>query len=88
VAKNSSFIARNRRSVSTSTPIQTPGHTTRFRSRPQGIDRGAWRPFGCPSETGGRVRASERVDRDEVFLEVTRSICPVCKRVLDAEVNA
>jgi len=34
------------------------------------------------------VRASERVDRDEVFLEVTRSICPVCKRVLDAEVNA
>ena len=34
------------------------------------------------------MRASERVDRDEVFLEVTRSICPVCKRVLDAEVNA
>ena len=30
----------------------------------------------------------ERVDRDEVFLEVTRSICPVCRRVLDAEVNA
>ena len=29
-----------------------------------------------------------RVDRDEVFLEVTRSVCPVCKRVLDAEVNA
>ncbi|MGH2668553.1 MAG: hypothetical protein ACRDH5_05425, partial [bacterium] len=34
------------------------------------------------------MRASERVDRDEVVLEVTRSICPVCKRVLDAEVNA
>jgi uncharacterized radical SAM superfamily Fe-S cluster-containing enzyme len=34
------------------------------------------------------VRASERVDRDEVFLEVTRSVCPVCRRVLDAEVNA
>ncbi len=34
------------------------------------------------------MRTSERVDRDEVFLEVTRSICPVCKRVLDAEVNA
>ncbi|HEX6230332.1 MAG TPA: radical SAM protein [Actinomycetota bacterium] len=34
------------------------------------------------------MRASERVDRDEVFLEITRSVCPVCKRVLDAEVNA
>jgi 7,8-dihydro-6-hydroxymethylpterin dimethyltransferase len=32
--------------------------------------------------------ASARVDRDEVFLEITKSICPVCKRVLDAEVNA
>lgn len=29
----------------------------------------------------------EKVDRDEVFLEFTRSICPVCKRVIDAEVN-
>jgi hypothetical protein len=29
-----------------------------------------------------------KVDRDEVFLELTRSICPVCKRVIDAEVNA
>ena len=29
-----------------------------------------------------------RVDRDEVFLELTRSICPLCKRVIDAEVNA
>jgi hypothetical protein len=28
-----------------------------------------------------------RVDRDEVFLEYTKSICPVCKAVLDAEVN-
>ena len=27
-------------------------------------------------------------DRDEVFLELTRSICPVCKRVIDAEINA
>ncbi len=35
-----------------------------------------------------RLGANERVDRDEVFLEVTRSVCPVCKRVLDAEVNA
>ncbi|MBA3743845.1 radical SAM protein [Sporichthya sp.] len=28
-----------------------------------------------------------RVDRDEVFLEVTRSICPICKVTIDAEVN-
>lgn len=26
-------------------------------------------------------------DRDEVFVEVTRSICPVCKSVVDAQVN-
>ena len=31
--------------------------------------------------------ARQRVDRDEVFLELTKSICPVCKRVIDAEVN-
>ncbi|MGH9137710.1 MAG: radical SAM protein [Acidimicrobiales bacterium] len=30
----------------------------------------------------------DRVDRDEVFLEHTKSICPVCKAVVDAEVNA
>ncbi|MFA5885120.1 MAG: radical SAM protein [Acidimicrobiia bacterium] len=28
-----------------------------------------------------------RADRDEVFIEFTRSICPVCKTVIDAEVN-
>ncbi|MBA3366875.1 MAG: radical SAM protein [Actinobacteria bacterium] len=28
-----------------------------------------------------------KVDRDEVFLEYTKSICPVCKVVIDAEVN-
>ena len=28
-----------------------------------------------------------RVDRDEVFVELTRSICPVCKVVVDGEVN-
>src|ERR671936_983320 len=28
-----------------------------------------------------------KVDRDEVFLEYTKSICPVCKTVIDAEVN-
>ena len=29
----------------------------------------------------------DRTDRDEVFLEYTKSICPVCKAVVDAEVN-
>jgi uncharacterized radical SAM superfamily Fe-S cluster-containing enzyme len=28
-----------------------------------------------------------RFDRDEVFLEYTKSVCPVCKAVVDAEVN-
>jgi len=28
-----------------------------------------------------------KVDRNEVFLEYTKSICPVCKRVLDGELN-
>jgi uncharacterized radical SAM superfamily Fe-S cluster-containing enzyme len=28
-----------------------------------------------------------RAERDEVFLELTKSICPLCKRVVDAEVN-
>ncbi len=28
-----------------------------------------------------------KVDRDEVFLEYTKSICPVCKVVMDAQVN-
>jgi 7,8-dihydro-6-hydroxymethylpterin dimethyltransferase len=31
--------------------------------------------------------AIARTDRDEVFLEFTRSICPLCKRVIDAEIN-
>ena len=31
---------------------------------------------------------AERVDREEVFLELTRSICPLCRRVIDAEVSA
>lgn len=31
--------------------------------------------------------AVPRLDRDEVFLELTRSICPLCKRVIDAEIN-
>jgi 7,8-dihydro-6-hydroxymethylpterin dimethyltransferase len=29
----------------------------------------------------------QKGDRDEVFLEYTKSICPVCKTVVDAEVN-
>ena len=28
----------------------------------------------------------QKVDRDEVFLEYTKSICPVCKTVIDGEV--
>ncbi|MFC1417712.1 radical SAM protein [Streptacidiphilus cavernicola] len=30
---------------------------------------------------------NQKVDRDEVFLEYTKSICPVCKVVVDAQVN-
>jgi hypothetical protein len=26
-------------------------------------------------------------DRDEVFVEYTKSVCPVCKVVVDAQVN-
>ena len=33
------------------------------------------------------VQVPGRVDRDEVFVEYTKSICPVCKAVVDAEVN-
>jgi uncharacterized radical SAM superfamily Fe-S cluster-containing enzyme len=29
----------------------------------------------------------ERVDRDEVFVEYTKSVCPMCKAVVDGEVN-
>ena len=35
--------------------------------------------------TTAELRA--KADRDEVFLEYTKSICPVCKVVVDAEVN-
>jgi hypothetical protein len=37
---------------------------------------------------GGPMSAAARIDRDEVFLEMTRSVCPVCKQVLEAELNA
>ncbi|HEY9524418.1 MAG TPA: radical SAM protein [Thermopolyspora sp.] len=30
---------------------------------------------------------SRKADRDEVFVEYTKSICPVCKTVVDAQVN-
>jgi len=36
---------------------------------------------------GRNGTAPARVDRPEVFLELTKSICPLCKRVIDAEVN-
>jgi uncharacterized radical SAM superfamily Fe-S cluster-containing enzyme len=29
----------------------------------------------------------KKVDRDEVFIELTKSVCPICKAVIDAEVN-
>ena len=31
--------------------------------------------------------AENKRDRDEVFVEYTKSICPVCKVVIDAQVN-
>jgi uncharacterized radical SAM superfamily Fe-S cluster-containing enzyme len=33
------------------------------------------------------AEAGQKRDRDEVFVEFTRSICPVCKVVIDAQVN-
>lgn len=47
------------------------------------------------SAPGGDERTDEgtgaapprKVDRDEVFLEYTKSVCPVCKVVVDAQVN-
>ena len=36
---------------------------------------------------GGVSSAGRKRDRDEVFVEYTKSICPVCKVVLDAQVN-
>jgi hypothetical protein len=55
------------------------------------VSNDAWRQ----GDGGGTVYRSPpagigecvRVERDEVFLELTRSICPLCKRVVDAEVN-
>lgn len=41
---------------------------------------------GCRAESEGCVEPV-RTDRDEVFLEYTKSICPVCKVVVDAQVN-
>ncbi|MGQ0482448.1 MAG: radical SAM protein [Pseudonocardia sp.] len=42
------------------------------------------------TETAPRPAAEappRKVDRDEVFVEFTKSICPVCKVVVDAQVN-
>jgi uncharacterized radical SAM superfamily Fe-S cluster-containing enzyme len=41
---------------------------------------------GREADAGGSASAGQG-DRDEVFLEYTKSICPVCKVVVDAEVN-
>ncbi|MDP9416758.1 MAG: radical SAM protein, partial [Actinomycetota bacterium] len=35
----------------------------------------------------GASPARAKVDRDEVFVEYTKSICPVCKVVVDGQVN-
>jgi uncharacterized radical SAM superfamily Fe-S cluster-containing enzyme len=53
-----------------------------------GVEYGRSRP-GKTRYMGrsGASPPSRRVERDEVFLELTRSICPVCKRVVDAEMN-
>jgi uncharacterized radical SAM superfamily Fe-S cluster-containing enzyme len=40
---------------------------------------------GSGMEAGRSTR--EKVDRQEVFLEYTKSVCPVCKAVIDAEVS-
>lgn len=36
---------------------------------------------------GSSPRAPRKQDRDEVFAEFTRSVCPVCKTPVDAQVN-
>ena len=33
------------------------------------------------------MTSNGKQDRDEVFIEYTKSICPVCKVVVDAQVN-
>ncbi|MEW6473840.1 MAG: radical SAM protein [Actinomycetota bacterium] len=40
-----------------------------------------------PMTTRDAAAPSQKVDRDEVFLEYTKSICPVCKTVVDGQVN-
>jgi uncharacterized radical SAM superfamily Fe-S cluster-containing enzyme len=35
----------------------------------------------------GPSAVRRKVDRDEVFVEYTKSICPICKAVVDAQVN-
>jgi uncharacterized radical SAM superfamily Fe-S cluster-containing enzyme len=31
--------------------------------------------------------ASPKIDRPEIFWELTRSLCPICRRVIDAQIN-
>lgn len=46
-------------------------------------------PAASPPASSPPARAPRaKVDRDEVFLEYTKSVCPVCKVVVDAQVNA
>ncbi|MDT0343996.1 radical SAM protein [Streptomyces litchfieldiae] len=40
-----------------------------------------------PAGPRAKTRAQEKRDRDEVFVEFTRSICPLCKTPVDAQVN-
>ena len=75
--------------------------TARSDGAPRGEREGMWpgmpatssnaaAPGREPADEVGACTAAEpraRVDRDEVFLEYTKSICPVCKAVVDAEVN-
>src|SRR5262249_39402052 len=47
---------------------------------------GAWRP-AVITEPSPPAVVRQKVDRDEVFVEYTKSVCPVCKAVIDAQVN-
>src|SRR5438309_5249704 len=42
--------------------------------------------FSSSSTTKGAVGDRARIDSDHVFHELTRSICPNCRRVIDAKI--
>ena len=44
-------------------------------------------PATTPAAPAAGVSPPTKRDRDEVFVEYTKSICPVCKVVVDAQVN-